>query len=138
MTNVIIRGFNHLWQSLQQFSLDRAVIFVIQLILIIYLAFLTPLFIRYAFVVKFVDRNEPLEFTFQTCQSNLEGVCSFPEAVIAIDEVCYLVFVYLKICLEWFGTSVWLLAHFHFGLFHFRHSPKPSIGCLYCKFKIER
>uniref|UniRef100_A0A915CMS5 Seipin n=1 Tax=Ditylenchus dipsaci TaxID=166011 RepID=A0A915CMS5_9BILA len=85
MINSVSTGSGRVWNAVQQFSLDRAIIFVIQLILVVYLSFLTPLFVRYALAAKFVERVEPLEFTFQTCK-NLESICSFPEAVVALEE----------------------------------------------------
>src|SRR5690349_4240555 len=73
-------------QLFRHFSLETLSL-IGNFLLIIFLALLTPLFIRYWGTAKFIEHEEVLEFTFQTCGHDLSGVCSFPEAVIALDEV---------------------------------------------------
>ncbi|KAI1715764.1 putative adipose-regulatory protein (Seipin) domain-containing protein [Ditylenchus destructor] len=75
-----------LGRFLSNFSLDKLIILIIQFTLVVYLSFFTPLFVRYAFATKFVHHEEPLEFTFHTCDVHLAGVCSYPEAIMLISE----------------------------------------------------
>ncbi|KAI1695547.1 CBR-JAMP-1 protein [Ditylenchus destructor] len=80
------RECTKLWRVLSHFSLEKLIILIIQFVLVVYLSFFTPMFVRYAFATKFVHHEEPLEFTFQTCDVHLAGVCSYPEAVMPISE----------------------------------------------------
>uniref|UniRef100_A0A915CN62 Uncharacterized protein n=1 Tax=Ditylenchus dipsaci TaxID=166011 RepID=A0A915CN62_9BILA len=75
-----------IWMLFRRFSLNRAVICFGHFLLILLFSILTPLILRQVYAAKFVEHEEPLEFTFQTCDSELAGVCSYPEAVIYLDQ----------------------------------------------------
>lgn len=72
---------------LRNFSVVQAALFMFHLLVVVYLSVLTPLIVRYYFTSNFIEHEEPLEFTFRTCDVELHGVCSFPEAVVPIGLV---------------------------------------------------
>lgn len=76
-----------LWRQLRRLSFYQTALFVVHLLIVGYLACLTPLFLRWAFAARFIKHEEPLEFTFHTCRHELAGACSFPEAMVALDQV---------------------------------------------------
>lgn len=64
-------------------------LFIFQIGTIVVCSLIFPFLVRHFLTVPFVELNEPLEFTFQTCTDSLHGICSFPEAEIIFDEVIF-------------------------------------------------
>lgn len=73
----------------QGFSIQNSITVIFHFIIVLYLSFVTPFIIRYYYAAKFLEIEKPLEFTFQTCISDLSGVCSFPEALVYLEEVFF-------------------------------------------------
>ncbi|KAH7730823.1 Seipin [Aphelenchoides avenae] len=70
-----------------QLSLKRVVLFCLQFCLVIVCSLTTPFIVRWFFAVPFVELSVPLDFVFRTCDQQLSGVCSYPEATVALDQV---------------------------------------------------
>ena len=79
-------AYARLRQLAEKFPLDQAVIMLAHFMLVVFFAGVTPLLLRQFSTVAFIEREEPLEFTFQTC-TDLAGVCSFPEAMVSLEDV---------------------------------------------------
>lgn len=83
------KSFSCLSFLLNNFSFVRAALFIFHFLIVIYLSFLTPFLFRYYFSINFIEHEEPLEFTFRTCDAELHGICSFPEAIVSIGSVIF-------------------------------------------------
>lgn len=69
------------------FSIRNTIVIIFHFIIVLFLSFITPLILRHYLVINSLVIEKQLEFTFQTCISDLSGVCSFPEALVLFDEV---------------------------------------------------
>lgn len=89
MKSINVNIISYVRLVLHNFSLVQAALFIFHLIIVFYLSVLSPFFVRNYFTTNFIEHEEPLEFTFRTCDVELHGICSFPEAVVYIGSVFF-------------------------------------------------
>ncbi|KAE9556744.1 hypothetical protein FO519_000150 [Halicephalobus sp. NKZ332] len=73
--------------SLKHLSLVTTLGVIGSFILVLFGALIAPLILRYSLLPRTVTHQENLDFTFRTCEDQLSGVCSYPEAVLDLNEL---------------------------------------------------
>ena len=75
--------------SARQLSMETTLSIVTSLIGIFIASYLTPYLLRWMLLPKVVTSTHHLDFTFNTCVDQLHGACSFPEAIVNLEQVLY-------------------------------------------------
>lgn len=78
---------NNRMKILDGISIQNSITVIFHFIIVVFLSIVTPLIIRQYWALNSLKVDKQLEFTFQTCVSDLSSVCSFPEALVLFDEV---------------------------------------------------
>uniref|UniRef100_A0AC34QVE0 Seipin n=1 Tax=Panagrolaimus sp. JU765 TaxID=591449 RepID=A0AC34QVE0_9BILA len=80
---------SRLLRSMKHLSLTTTIWIFFTFSLVIFASFLTPFFLRFLLLPKTTIHEEHLDFTFRTCDDQLSGVCSYPEAILDLNQLGY-------------------------------------------------
>uniref|UniRef100_A0AC34F7P8 Seipin n=1 Tax=Panagrolaimus sp. ES5 TaxID=591445 RepID=A0AC34F7P8_9BILA len=73
--------------SCRKLSSETVLSIIASIILVFVASFFTPFILRWILLPNIVSHSQDVDFTFRTCADQLYGVCSFPEAIVDLDEM---------------------------------------------------
>uniref|UniRef100_A0A7E4UWP3 Seipin n=1 Tax=Panagrellus redivivus TaxID=6233 RepID=A0A7E4UWP3_PANRE len=102
---------------------------------VLLLAAITPLVLRYFLLPNVVSHRQQLDFTFRTCDDQLSGICSYPEAIFDLEQEGLTLspnyYYTFKLTMELFENS----QNKQLGVFQAQVSPKTADGKVIASFK---